>query len=132
MQQPTMQPGKPVLVTGATGNVGGPLTDELLRRGVRVRAAVGNVERARAKLGDSVEYVRFDFTRPETYAAAFDGVGSMFLLRPPQISDTQHTIDPAIAAAARAGVEHVVFLSLLGVERNTVVPNYRIERSLRR
>ena len=36
-----------------------------------------------------------------------------------------------MAAARRAGVEHVVFLSVLGAERNPLLPHYRIERLLR-
>lgn len=123
---------RPILVTGATGNVGAPLIDDLLRRGAKVRAAVTDPARARARLGDGIEYVAFDFARAETFEPAMRGVRAMFLMRPPQISDTRRMIDPAISAAARAGVEHVVFMSLLGVERNRAVPHYAIEQSLLR
>jgi uncharacterized protein YbjT (DUF2867 family) len=52
-------------------------------------------------------------------------------VRPPEIADVRRLIAPAVAAAGRAGVERVVFLSLLGVERNRLVPHQRIERRLR-
>lgn len=119
-----------VLVTGAPGNVGTPLVSELLERGASVRVAAWDADAARLAFGDSAEVVRFDFTDESTYAA-FDGIEAMFLLRPPQIADVRRTIGPALAAAERAGVRHVVFLSIQGAERNPVVPHRRIEDDLR-
>ncbi len=55
----------PILVTGAPGNVGTPLVNELLGLGARVRVAARNVNAARAELGDAVEVVPFDLGRPE-------------------------------------------------------------------
>ncbi|MEH1794957.1 SDR family oxidoreductase [Nostoc sp.] len=37
-------------------------------------------------------------------------------------------IAPALNAAKLAGVEHIVFVSLLGAERNRFVPHAKIER----
>ncbi len=119
-----------ILVTGATGNVGAALIEQLRGREVRIVAAVRDVERARQRLGAGLEYVQFDFARPETYSA-FAGVDRLFLVRPPEIADVRGVIAPAIDAARRAGVRQVVFLSLLGVERNPIVPHYRIEKALR-
>ncbi len=118
------------LVTGATGNVGAALIEQLCGRDVRVVAAVRDVARARQRLGLGIEYRPFDFLRPETYSA-FAGVDRLFLVRPPEIADVRGVIAPAIEAARHAGVQHVVFLSLLGVERNPIVPHYRIEKALR-
>lgn len=119
-----------ILVTGATGNVGAALIDQLRGRDARVVAAVRDTERARRRFRAGVEYAPFDFARPETYGA-FAGVDRLFLIRPPDIADVRRVIAPAIDAARRAGVRHVVFLSLLGVERNPIVPHHRIERLLR-
>jgi len=119
-----------ILVTGAIGNVGAALIEQLRGREVRIVAAVRDVERARQRLGAGLEYVQFDFARPETYSA-FAGVDRLFLVRPPEIADVRGVIAPAIDAARRAGVRQVVFLSLLGVERNPIVPHYRIEKALR-
>jgi uncharacterized protein YbjT (DUF2867 family) len=38
---------------------------------------------------------------------------------------------PAMEAARSAGVRHFVFLSILGIEQNTVVPHYKIEQYLK-
>lgn len=120
-----------VLITGATGNVGAAVIERLRGGAVPFVAAVRDVARARARLGDEGAYVPFDFERPDTHAAAFAGIERLFLVRPPELADVRRAIAPAIRAARAAGVRHVVFLSLLGAERNRVVPHHRIERLLR-
>lgn len=122
----------PILVTGATGNVGRPVVLGLLAAGRRVRAAVrdpagvsGDPELAGAQA------VTFDFTDPRTWAAAFAGVRVMFLVRPPKLSNVQRDLVPSLEAARRAGVRHVVFLSLQGADKNKVVPHATVEKWLR-
>ncbi len=120
----------PILVTGAPGNVGTPLVQELFRLDAPVRVAAWDVPNAKAALGDQVEVVPFDFADPATFGA-FDGVERMFLLRPPAIADVDGVIVPALRAAAERGVRHVVFLSIQGAERNRIVPHRKIEDRLR-
>jgi uncharacterized protein YbjT (DUF2867 family) len=119
-----------ILVTGATGNVGAEVVKELRRVGAPVVAAVRNPAKARQSLGDA-GMVPFDFAHPETFDAAFAGVRKLFLVRPPALADVKKYMAPAIVAARRAGVEQVVFLSLLGVERNRWAPHYGIEQEIR-
>src|SRR4051794_3647177 len=122
----------PILVTGAGGNVGRPLVRELVASGLPVRAVVqpGSEGRSTAELAGS-EVVAFDFTQPATWGPAFDGVRTMFLLRPPQLSRVQRDLLPAVEQAARTGLKHVVFLSLQGADRNRVVPHAKVEAALR-
>jgi uncharacterized protein YbjT (DUF2867 family) len=119
-----------VLVTGATGNVGMEVVKVLQKAGQPVRAAVREVAKVEGQFGEGVECVQFDFKRPDTFEAAFKDVKRLFLMRPPDISNAQRDILPAIEAAKRAGVEQVVFLSLLGAENNRIVPHYKIEKLL--
>jgi uncharacterized protein YbjT (DUF2867 family) len=121
----------PVLVTGAPGNVGTPLVEELLSDGAPVRVAALEVDVARQAFGDRVDVVPFDFTRPDDFGPAFENVERMFLLRPPRIADVDGVIVPALTAAAAAGVRHVAFLSIQGAEKNRVVPHRKIEDRLR-
>jgi len=118
-----------VLITGAAGNVG----MEVIRAyptPADLRAAVRDIQKERPHIGREIEYVPFDFTDPATYPRAFEGVRSMFLMRPPQISNVARDIEPALDAAKAAGVEHIVFLSLVGVEKRTYVPHYKIEQAI--
>lgn len=116
---------RPVLVTGPTGTVGGPLLDLLAAGGTPVVAGVRDPDWA----GGAVETRALDFERPETFDAALRGVGRVFLMRPPAIADTSRLITPFVEAATRHGVEHVVLLSVMGVNR--ALPHWRIEQDLR-
>jgi uncharacterized protein YbjT (DUF2867 family) len=119
-----------VLVTGATGTVGRHVVRGLRDTDADVRAGVRSVERARESLPESAELVSFDFEKPETWGRAFDGVDALFLVRPPEMTRVHRHITPALDAAARVGVEHVVFLSVLGAEKNPLLPHRRIKRHL--
>ncbi|MFI6793145.1 NAD(P)H-binding protein [Nonomuraea sp. NPDC050383] len=99
------------LVTGATGNVGRIVVERLLARDEKVRALVRDPQRA--NLPQGVEVVEGDLSRPDTLAAALDGVTGAFLYAVPGSG-------PAFAqAAGRAGVERVVLLSSNGVDDTT-------------
>lgn len=65
-----------VLVVGATGSIGRLVVDEALRRGHGVRALVRNQAKA-ARLAAGVDLIVGDLTRPETLAAAVEGVDAI-------------------------------------------------------
>lgn len=117
---------KPILVTGATGNVGLGVVQGLLEAAVPVRVGEYSLERARAVFENKVQYVRLDFTDPRTYGPALAGLEQVFLMRPPQIAQARY-FRSFVQAAKEAGVRQVVFLSLLGAEKNRVVPHRKIE-----
>jgi len=117
-----------VLVTGATGTVGSRVVDRLTGRDVTVRAATRDP--ADEQFQGDVEPVAFDFEKPETWGTAFEGVDAMFLVRPPAISRVGDSMLPAIDAAARVGVERAVLLSVLGAEKNPLLPHRKIEKHL--
>lgn len=66
------------LVTGATGNVGRYIVDQLIEKGQRVRAFTRSPENA--SLPEEAEIVKGDLTRPETLSAALKGVTGLHLL----------------------------------------------------
>ncbi|TFC51103.1 MULTISPECIES: NmrA family NAD(P)-binding protein [unclassified Cryobacterium] len=121
----------PVLVTGATGNVGRVVVQELLDGGARVRATGRSVESVRRVFGDRVEAVALDFTDPTTWEAAFAGVQQMFLMRPPHLGKPKRQMIPALEYARDHGISQIVFLSLQGAGKNTIVPHAAIEAWLR-
>ena len=70
-----------VLVTGATGYVGGLLVPRLLERGHRVRVMVRDPERVAGRpWSPQVEIVRADVEQPATLAAAVDGMEAAYYL----------------------------------------------------
>lgn len=120
-----------LLVTGAPGNVGNAVVAELRRLNVLFRVGAYRVESAYHHLGSNIEIVPFNFVDPQTYAAAFAGVERLFLVRPPALANTGKEIAPALHAAVQAGVKHIVFLSLQGVEHNRMTPHFKIETFIR-
>ncbi len=119
---------KPILVTGAPGNVGTEVVRGLLADDQTVRVGAYDVEAARVAFGEHVEIVHFDFLDPQTFHATFEGVARMFLVRPPALANVPRDIAPALWAAVGAGVQHIVFLSIQGVQNNRIVPHYKIEQ----
>ncbi|WP_433934905.1 NmrA family NAD(P)-binding protein [Sorangium cellulosum] len=134
----------PILVTGATGNVGREVVRALRERGIAVRtagrppgpgrAAVRPPDPACAGALADVEAVPLDLARRETFGPALDRAPrarGLFLLRPPAIANVRDTLLPLVDEAAARGVEHVVFLSVAGAGENRLVPHHAVERHLR-
>ena len=103
-----------ILVTGATGTVGGEVVRQLLAAGQPVRALV-RPGSAAPMPGNGAEVAVGDAGRPETLGAALRGVERMYLLLPMVPALRQWDAD-IIAAAGRAGVRHVVKHSNMGAQ----------------
>ena len=123
---------KTILVTGATGTVGREVVRALSEQqdDVKIVAAVRDTQKSRDDFPPPVELRTFDFNAPQTFADAFQNVESVFLMRPPNIADVR-VLQVAIEAMKNAGVRHVVFLSLLGVEKQPYLPHAKTEKLLR-
>ena len=97
-----------ILVTGATGNVGWLVVDELVRAGTErsvlpIRALTVNP--VRAALPDGVEVAKGFVGRPESLDGVFDGVDVLYLAPVPAVAG-------AVAQLARdAGVRRIVTLT---------------------
>lgn len=75
---PTTQKPTRVLVTGATGNVGREVVDELLRNGTAVRAMTRNPDTAQLPRG--VEVLLGDLTVPADVDRVVEGIETVFLV----------------------------------------------------
>lgn len=118
-------------VVGGTGQVGASCIDELLARGEPVRVQSRDPEKHRDRFAGA-ELYRFDLVYDEPPADLWTDVKAMLLVRPPAIADVGRHIVPVLESARAAGVEHVVFLSVLGAHRIPVIPHHKIEREITR
>lgn len=116
----TSTPGK-ILVTGATGDIGGHLARALHARGASFAVMCRRPEQREAFAQQGIEAVAGDFTEPSSLAAAMVGVAQLFLLAPGgrnQYDQDRVAIDTAVAA----GVGHVVKLSTLDANPSSAIP----------
>ncbi len=119
-----------VLVTGATGNVGAAAVRALQEAGIPVRAA-GTDPAALARRHPGLATARLNLRDPATFAPALDGVGGLFLVRPPAMADVGRTLGALLDVAEQRGVGHVVFSSVAGADTNRLLPHHRVESRLR-
>jgi uncharacterized protein YbjT (DUF2867 family) len=101
-----------ILVTGATGNVGSQVVQQLIASGITPRVAVRSMSKAESLKKAGAEPVEMDLERPETVQTALVGVDKVFLVSPfvPNMVELTAT---AIEAAKQASVQHIVKLSAL-------------------
>jgi uncharacterized protein YbjT (DUF2867 family) len=103
-----------ILVTGATGTVGSELVKQLKASGAPFKITTSSPE----KVDKVKSEVLFDYTRPETFASALQGVDTLFVLSPPGLIELQAGL---IDAAKKAGVSHIVKLSAIGADREDFI-----------
>ncbi len=121
-----------VLVTGATGYIGGRLTPHLLRAGYQVRVLVRMPSRlAGRRWLNQVEVVRGDVLRAETLPPALEGVDvAYYFIHSLYAGADFHQLDVNGArsfsyAARAAGVQRIIYLSGLGNPGDRLSPHLR-------
>jgi uncharacterized protein YbjT (DUF2867 family) len=112
--------GELILVTGATGYVGGRLLKALEADGRRVRCMARRPEYLRARVGEGTQVVSGDVLQPDTLPAALSGVDTAYYLIH-SMATSRHYAESdrmgaeAFASAAReAGVRRIIYLGGLG------------------
>jgi uncharacterized protein YbjT (DUF2867 family) len=109
-----------ILLTGATGYVGGRLLKVLEADGLRVRCLARDPDRLRQSVGETTEVVQGDVMNPEELAAAMKGVTDAYYLvhsmaASPDFAERDRTAAVNFATAAKAaGVQRLVYLGGLG------------------
>jgi uncharacterized protein YbjT (DUF2867 family) len=120
-----------ILLTGATGYVGGCLLDELQRRGHTVVCLVRRPERLAGRTSATTEIIQGDAANPADLARACAGVEVAYWL--------VHSMEGGVdferadrlaaerfaAAATAAGVRRIVYLGGLGADDDRLSPHLR-------
>jgi uncharacterized protein YbjT (DUF2867 family) len=127
-----MSSSSPLLVTGATGYIGGRLVGRLLEAGRSVRVLVRNPARLQGRAWQGrVEVVQADVLSPDTLPAAMDGIASAYyLIHGMGKGGEFHDRDLLAAysfgqAAEAAGVRRIIYLGGLGNPTDTLSEHLR-------
>ena len=113
-----------ILVTGATGNIGHHVVDQLVQRGAPVRALVRNpAKAAQVTFAAGVDVVQGDLLDVDALRRAFDGVSTLFLLNA-VVPDEFTQALVALNVAREAGVQRVVYLSVIHSDVYVNVPHF--------
>jgi NAD(P)H dehydrogenase (quinone) len=108
-----------IAITGATGQLGRLVIDILKTKTApdAIMALARNADKA-ASLG--VPARSFDYDAPETLASALDGVDTLLLISGSDIGRRVPQHAAVIEAAKAAGVQHIVYTSLLNAPNSTL------------
>ena len=101
-----------ILVTGATGTLGGAVAHQLLSAGEQVRALVRDPDKASGLEDSGAELVQGDLAKPETLDPALEGIERAFLLTQPSVELETNFVE----SAKRSGLGHLVKQSAMGAD----------------
>jgi uncharacterized protein YbjT (DUF2867 family) len=130
-----------ILVTGATGKQGGSVVRHMLGRGWNLRALTRDPgsRAARALADKGVEIVPGDLEDPDSFHAAARGVYGVYSVQDFWSVGAKREVirgKNLAVAAKKAGVEHFVYSSVGGAERNTGIGHWEskweIEKHIRK
>jgi uncharacterized protein YbjT (DUF2867 family) len=112
-----------ILVTGATGTIGGEIARQLQALGTPARLLIRDLSKRPGNI-QAVDLAVGDFASPDSLDAALDGVEGIFLAsvdRPNHVALQGNVLQ----AAKRQGVRRVVRMSTMGVDEHERLPIFR-------
>lgn len=120
-----------ILVTGSTGTIGSLVVRGLVAQGASVHALTRNPDKA--SFPDGVTVVKGDMTDIPSMRAALKDVDTLFLLNAVVADEVTQAIG-ALSLARAAGIQRIVYLSVLNSDAYTDVPHftgkYAVERMI--
>lgn len=110
-----------IVITGANGQLGRLVIQQLLQRGVAPGQIVAAV-RSPAKAADlavlGLQVREADYNRPETLDGAFAGATQLLLISSSEVGQRLPQHRAVVEAAQRAGVAHLAYTSLLHADHS--------------
>ena len=113
-----------IVITGASGQLGGLTVEALLARGVPAADIVAtgrDIATLKGFADRGVVVRRADFAEPDSLAAAFDGADRLLLISTTTVDERVANHRRAIDAAVAAGVSLVAYTSMSHADRATTI-----------
>lgn len=110
-------------ITGATGNLGRLVIEQLLERvsAAEVVAVVRTPGKAQDMAARGVQVRAADYAKPETLLGAFEGVDKLLLISSSEVGRRLSQHGAVIDAAKRANVKLLAYTSILRAERSKLL-----------
>lgn len=118
-----------ILVTGATGTIGSLVVQRLAQQGATVKALVRQAGKATLPAG--VAEVVGDLTDVASLRQALSGVRTLFLLNAVTPDEVTQALQ-ALSLAREAGIERIVYLSVIHADLFTDVPHFTGKHTVER
>jgi uncharacterized protein YbjT (DUF2867 family) len=128
------------VITGATGNTGKVVVEQLLAQGQKVRAIGRSAERLQPLAARGAEPFVADITDTDALTHAFTGAQAVYAMIPSDIANPnlsayeQRVTDSIVHALKQSGVKYVVALSSVGADKpdktGPVVATHHFEQKL--
>ena len=112
-----------IVVTGAAGQLGRLVIDELLKTtGAKdIIAAVRTPAKANSLADRGVQVREADYSRPETLATAFKGAAKLLLISGTDLGKREEQHKAAVDAAKSAGIKFVAYTSILHCDTSALL-----------
>jgi len=114
-----------ILVIGSTGNIGKNVVSYLKDHSVAYKEGVYKPKVT------TKDVVNFDFLDPSTFELAMENITQVFFIRPPKLGNPKD-IYPFLDYCNIQQLKQVVFVSLMGVEKNPIPPHAKIEKYIKK
>lgn len=118
-----------ILVTGASGRVGRHVVDQLIQRAAKVRVLTRDP--GKVSFPESVEVAQGDLLDVDAMRTAFGGVRTLFLLNAVTGDEFTQAII-TLNLAREAGIERIVYLSVMDADRAVNVPHFAVKAGAER
>ena len=108
-----------ILITGATGTVGGEVIRQLvsINSEVSIKIAGHSLQKLEKIIEDDrIKSTQIDFNKPETLREALKSTDKVFLLTPFQSDMVQHSSNMLAEIKNAGNIKHIVKLSVMGAD----------------
>ncbi|KGP71545.1 SDR family oxidoreductase [Pontibacillus yanchengensis] len=117
------------LVTGFNGKVGFEVAKQLKAMEMPSKCAVRNVAKAQQQYGNEFDFTTLDFSDPETFEEALEGVEKLFLMYPP---GDNIQFDTFLSKSKAKGINYIVYLSVKDVQFMPFIHHYKNEKLIKK